>query len=100
VVFNDLPWTSADARQAEDRAHRMGQLGTVDVYWMKAMNNIFDSALTATVLRKLNLHMRIQNGERLTAEERAFADAAVSMSEIVEAMRQEIKQNVKQRGVG
>ena len=36
VVFNDIPWTAADLRQAEDRVHRVGQKNHVNVYWMTA----------------------------------------------------------------
>ena len=36
VVFNDLDWVPANHWQAEDRTHRIGQTGTVNVVYMVA----------------------------------------------------------------
>jgi SWI/SNF-related matrix-associated actin-dependent regulator of chromatin subfamily A-like protein 1 len=40
VVFNDLPWTPGTLLQAEDRAHRIGQLFTLNVYRMVASGTL------------------------------------------------------------
>ncbi len=40
VVFNDLDWVPANHWQAEDRAHRIGQHGTVNVTYMVARGTL------------------------------------------------------------
>ena len=40
VVFNDLDWVPANHWQAEDRAHRIGQIGTVNVTYMVARKTL------------------------------------------------------------
>ena len=40
VVFNDLPWTPGSMLQAEDRAHRIGQKNTLNIYRMVASGSL------------------------------------------------------------
>ena len=40
VVFNDLDWVPANHWQAEDRAHRIGQRGSVNVTYMVARKTV------------------------------------------------------------
>ena len=40
VVFNDLDWVPANHWQAEDRAHRIGQTGSVNVTYMVARKTL------------------------------------------------------------
>ena len=40
VVFNDLDWVPANHWQAEDRTHRIGQTGTVNVTYMVARDTL------------------------------------------------------------
>ena len=40
VVFNDLDWVPANHWQAEDRAYRIGQIGTVNVTYMIARGTV------------------------------------------------------------
>lgn len=34
MILGDRPWTPGDAEQAEDRCHRIGQVGSLTVYWV------------------------------------------------------------------
>ena len=42
VVFNDLDWVPANHWQAEDRAYRIGQTGTVNVHYLLGKGTIDD----------------------------------------------------------
>ena len=82
VVFNDLPWTAADIRQAEDRVHRIGQRNSVNVYWMTAKDNEWDANITDILRRKYELNKKINEGKQLTKEEREWMNKPVSLEEI------------------
>lgn len=45
VVFNDADWLPANMLQAEDRAHRIGTKGTVNVYMMADPNMLIDTVM-------------------------------------------------------
>ena len=68
VVFNDLDWVPANHWQAEDRAHRIGQRGTVNVTYMIARNTLeeFVRTVLATKARLVDA----------VVEGRALGDAA------------------------
>lgn len=82
VVFNDLPWTAADIRQAEDRCHRIGQLNCVNVYWMTARDNEWDRNVTDIIRRKYSLAKKINEGKQLTKEEQEWLSQPISLEEI------------------
>lgn len=54
VVFIDRPWSMADVEQAEDRAHRIGQTGTVTVYSLVAKRTV-DERVEQILKEKGNL---------------------------------------------
>jgi len=87
VVFNDLPWTAADLRQAESRAHRHGQRNTVNVYWVTAEGNLFDENVTSILLRKYELGKKINQGKQLTPEERAWMEKPITATELMSQIR-------------
>jgi len=82
VVFNDLPWTAADVRQAEDRAHRVGQRNNVNVYWITAQNSDWDVNLSEIVKKKYELNRKMNEGKQLTKEEREWMEKPVSLDDI------------------
>lgn len=85
VVFNDLPWTTADIQQAEDRAHRIGQLKSVNVIWMVAENSEFDSHLCAILYKKYLICKAVNEGKQITEEERRYMETAVSFADLIAA---------------
>ncbi|GAB4813670.1 hypothetical protein N2152v2_000716 [Parachlorella kessleri] len=52
VVFAELSWTPGEIIQAEDRAHRIGQASSVNVYFLHVKNSI-DDIIWASVQNKL-----------------------------------------------
>lgn len=89
VVFNDLPWTAADVRQAEDRAHRVGQKKSVNVYWVTVQGNEFDEGIADLVKKKYDLSKKINEGKQLTEAERKWMDKPISMDDIRARIRGE-----------
>ena len=64
VVFNDLDWVPANHWQAEDRAYRIGQTGTVNVTYMIATGTI-DSFVKTVLETKAALMDSIVEGSIL-----------------------------------
>lgn len=89
VVFNDLPWTPADVRQAEDRAHRIGQTKMVNVYWVKAEGNFWDENIVEILYRKMDLSKKVLEGKQLTEEERKFMDEPIDVADILAKFKRE-----------
>jgi len=73
VVFNDLPWTPADLNQAEDRSWRIGQKAEcVNVYWVCAAENEFDTRAVAILFRKMEIYKKVIDGKKPTEEDEKF----------------------------
>ncbi len=64
VVFNDLDWVPANHWQAEDRAYRIGQTGTVNVTYMIASGTV-DSFVKTVLETKAALMESIVEGSIL-----------------------------------
>ena len=54
VVFAELYWDPGHIKQAEDRAHRIGQCSSVNVHYLIA-NGTLDSLMWALLNRKVVL---------------------------------------------
>ncbi|KAL9144392.1 hypothetical protein ABFS82_14G293700 [Erythranthe guttata] len=52
VIFAELSWTPGDMIQAEDRAHRIGQVSSVNVYYLLA-NDTVDDIIWDVIQNKL-----------------------------------------------
>lgn len=64
VVFNDLDWVPANHWQAEDRAYRIGQTGTVNVHYLVAEGTI-DEFVRNVLETKTALVNAVVDGEAL-----------------------------------
>lgn len=62
VVFLDYSWNPADHQQAEDRAHRIGQKSSVNVYQLYAKDTI-DEKLQKILVLKQRIFDRLIDGE-------------------------------------
>ena len=72
IVFNDLDWVPANHWQAEDRAYRIGQTGTVNVTYMIATGTV-DSFVKTVLETKAALMDSIVEGSILIPDgETAF----------------------------
>ncbi|KAK1281094.1 CHD3-type chromatin-remodeling factor PICKLE [Acorus gramineus] len=67
VIFAELSWTPGDIIQAEDRAHRIGQVSSVNVYYLLA-NDTVDDIIWDVVQSKLeNLGQMLDGHENTLA---------------------------------
>jgi SWI/SNF-related matrix-associated actin-dependent regulator 1 of chromatin subfamily A len=64
VVFNDLDWVPANHWQAEDRAYRIGQQGTVNVNYLVAAGTI-DEFVATLLEAKAQLVRAVVEGQAL-----------------------------------
>ncbi|XP_016194624.1 SWI/SNF-related matrix-associated actin-dependent regulator of chromatin subfamily A-like protein 1 [Arachis ipaensis] len=67
VIFAELSWTPGDLIQAEDRAHRIGQVSSVNIYYLLA-NDTVDDIIWDVVQSKLdNLGQMLDGHENTLA---------------------------------
>lgn len=64
VIFLDEPWTSAEKTQAEDRCHRIGTNGSVNVYTLICKDTI-DEKVNSIVSEKKELSNKIVDNKKL-----------------------------------
>lgn len=62
VIFIDKPWTPADRDQAEDRAHRIGTTGTVNIITMVAKGTV-DERIEDLIMNKQDIVDGIVEGD-------------------------------------
>lgn len=65
VIFAELSWTPGDIIQAEDRAHRIGQVSSVNIYYLLA-NETVDDIIWDVVQGKLENLGQVLDGEEKT----------------------------------
>ena len=84
IVFNDLDWVPANHWQAEDRAYRIGQTGTVNVTYMIARGTV-DEFVKTVLETKAALMDALVEGTLLVADEAGEVQADV-LSELKRMM--------------
>ncbi|WRX24530.1 SNF2 [Theobroma cacao] len=67
VIFAELSWTPGDLIQAEDRAHRIGQASSVNIYYLLA-NDTVDDIIWDVVQNKLETLGQMLDGHDNTLE--------------------------------
>ncbi|XWS57253.1 hypothetical protein CRYUN_Cryun09bG0158400 [Craigia yunnanensis] len=67
VIFAELSWTPGDLIQAEDRAHRIGQVSSVNIYYLLA-NDTVDDIIWDVVQHKLENLGQMLDGHENTLE--------------------------------
>ncbi|XP_061974528.1 uncharacterized protein LOC133696369 isoform X2 [Populus nigra] len=67
VIFAELSWTPGDLIQAEDRAHRIGQVSSVNIYYLLA-NDTVDDIIWDVVQSKLENLGQMLDGQEKTLE--------------------------------
>lgn len=67
VIFAELSWTPGDLIQAEDRAHRIGQVSSVNVHYLLA-NDTVDDIIWDVVQSKLDNLGQMLDGHENTME--------------------------------
>lgn len=67
VIFLDEPWTSADKQQAEDRCHRIGTKGTVNIITLLCKDTI-DEKVHKIVNSKQELSNEVVDNKKLFKE--------------------------------
>jgi SNF2 family DNA or RNA helicase len=63
-ILASRPWTPGDAQQVEDRFHRIGQTGTVNIYWPQFGH--VDEKVDALLIQKEGNIQEILTGKRQT----------------------------------
>ncbi|KAL9268628.1 SWI/SNF-related matrix-associated actin-dependent regulator of chromatin subfamily A-like protein [Drosera capensis] len=67
IIFTELSWTPGDLIQAEDRAHRIGQVSSVNVYYLLA-NDTVDDIIWDVVQSKLENLGQVLDGHENVLE--------------------------------
>ena len=89
VIFNDLDWVPANHWQAEDRAYRIGQGGTVNVTYFVAQGTVDDFVSSALQIKSALVEAVIEgrgdasvDGDLLTELERVIRTLSPALAEL------------------
>ena len=83
IIVNDLPWTPGLLSQAEDRAHRIGQQGTLSIHY-PTVSGTFDAQL----LKVLNHKRAVIGAFESSADEAAALESSSSKSMLHELLKE------------
>ncbi|KAI0237054.1 DNA-dependent ATPase fun30 [Massospora cicadina] len=92
VILHDLDHNPQNDRQAEARAHRVGQIRDVSVFKLVSENTI-EERILAIGNAKLELHSRLSGDVRQLGDQRAYpviADSTDGEGDMLQALRDEI----------
>ncbi|MED6140779.1 hypothetical protein PIB30_096802 [Stylosanthes scabra] len=67
VIFAELSWTPGDLIQAEDRAHRIGQVSSVNIYYLLANDTVDDIIWDVVQFKLDNLGQMLDGHENTLA---------------------------------
>ena len=82
VVFNDLDWVPANHWQAEDRAYRIGQTGTVNVYYFSAPGTL-DEFVSEVLRTKSDIVSAVVEGDSVAVEGAQTSDVLDELRRLV-----------------
>jgi len=81
VIFNDMPYSPEDIRQAAGRVRRLNQKKEVFEYWMQSPTN-FDKNLLDILQDKLSLIIQYADGKNISDKELKWMHKGVNVYEI------------------
>eukprot|EP00929_Paragymnodinium_shiwhaense_P031338 TRINITY_DN17576_c0_g1_i1.p1 TRINITY_DN17576_c0_g1~~TRINITY_DN17576_c0_g1_i1.p1 ORF type:complete len:925 (-),score=271.70 TRINITY_DN17576_c0_g1_i1:183-2957(-) len=102
VVFVELHWTPGILLQAEDRAHRIGQVSSVNIHYLVAPGTV-DDFIWPSVSKKIDIVSRICDGKRdklaatVSSADRAIGEAGLASAEVIEDDMDKLVSNVAKR---
>lgn len=94
VIFNDLDWVPANHAQAEDRAHRIGQVNDVHVVYM-LFDDTLDTMMYDSLDRKKRIISQIMGDDQVNFESK-FEDISKD-EELTETMISDVINNLKEK---
>lgn len=74
VIFADMDWSPEIHRQAEDRAHRIGQEGTVNIYYYICPGTIEEDIIETLNDKKHVMDQILEGGEEKTGAKKDFLE--------------------------
>ena len=85
VVFNDLDWVPTNHWQAEDRAYRIGQNHSVNVYYFAATGTL-DEFVSEVLKTKSQVIQAVVEGDSIAAEGARTTDVLSELRNLIEEL--------------